>query len=391
MPMATDPFRRRVLAGGVAIVGATCLPARRAAGAPVRAAAAFAADVGLAATWPDGPRHFVGRRAAAGGRIAPVCEQELPSRAHGIVVEPQGTLLVVARRPGDWLLRFDPLRREVSDWFWGEGDHIFNGHVIRDSDGSRLFTSESALESGAGSIAVRHSTTLAVVDRWSCAGIDPHELLLGPDGGLWIANGGIETRPETGRIKHRLAEMDSSLARLDAGSGRLTGQWRLADHRLGLRHLALFRDDETGNGGKPAMKIGIALQAEHDDAEVRQGAPVLAVWDQARGLQAVPLPADVSLAGYGGSIAALDDGFAVTCPKAGRVARWRMSATGAVWRDVLELPDACAVSAGWIGGAGAALQAAEGMPLQQWQLPVGVRLDNHWAAAAAVAAAVAEA
>lgn len=68
-----------------------------------------------------------------------------------------------------------------------------------------------------------------------------------------------------------------------------------------------------------------------------------------------------------------------------------MSATGADWRDALELPEACAVAAGWIGGAGAALQAAGGMPLQQWQLTVGVRLDNHWAAAAAVAAAMTEA
>lgn len=200
MPTATDSARRRVLAGGVAIVGATCLPARRAAGAPVRWGAAFAADVVLAATWQDGARYFVGLLAAAGGRIAPVCEQELPSRAHGIVVEPQGTLLVVARRPGHWLVRFDPLRREVIDWFWGEGDHVFNGHVIRDSDGSRLFTTETALESGAGSIAVRHSTTLAVLDCWSCAGVDPHELLLGPDGGLWIANGGIETRPDASSI-----------------------------------------------------------------------------------------------------------------------------------------------------------------------------------------------
>jgi hypothetical protein len=388
--MVTDSSRRKVLAGGIAAVGASLLPAHRAAAAPGRMAAAVAADVVLAATWQDGPRHFVGHLAVADGRIAPVIEQELPTRAHGLLVEPQGTVLVVARRPGDWLLRFDPVRREVIDWFWGEGDYVFNGHVIRDRDGSRLFTTETSLESGAGSIAVRHPATLAVLDRWSCAGIDPHELLLGPDDGLWIANGGIETRPETGRTKHRLGAMDSSLVRLDAGSGRLTGQWRLEDQRLGLRHLALFRDSASGSAGRVAVKIGIALQAEHDDAEGRQHAPVLAVWDQARGLRAVPLPPGIALTGYGGSIAALDDGFAVTCPKAGKVARWRMSSSGPQWRDALELPEACAVAAGWIGGAGAVLQAAGPMPLQQWQLPASVRLDNHWAAAVADVSPAAE-
>src|SRR5690606_17233195 len=110
------------------------------------------------------------------------------------------------------------------------------------------------LETGAGFIGVRDARSLEVFARWETGGSDPHELALA-DGGLWVANGGIETRPETGRMKHHLERMDSSLVRLDAATGRLTGQWRLDDRRLGLRHLAL-----AGDG-----TIGIALQAEHED------------------------------------------------------------------------------------------------------------------------------
>jgi hypothetical protein len=338
------------------------------------ASAALAAAV-LAAAWQEGNRHFVGVLAAAAGAVTPLCREEVPTRAHGIIVEPQGTLLVAARRPGDWLLRFDPHRRKVLDRYWSDGDYAFNGHVIRSADGRRLFTTETSLETGEGSVGVRDSTSLALLARWPTAGIDPHELILGPDGGLWVANGGIETRLETGRTKHQLDRMDSSLVRLDAAGGRLTGQWRLEDHRLGLRHLAV-----AGDG-----TLGIALQAEHDDVEARQSAPVLALWSRQRGLRAVRLPPGVALAGYGGSIAPLGDGIAVSCPRAGQLARWRLFAGEARWQAPLPLPQACALAGGWVGGAGAVVRAgraahgAVAPPVERWRLHAAIRLDNHWA------------
>jgi hypothetical protein len=33
---------------------------------------------------------------------------DVPTRAHGVWAEAGGTLLAVARRPGDWLLRWRP-------------------------------------------------------------------------------------------------------------------------------------------------------------------------------------------------------------------------------------------------------------------------------------------
>ena len=53
---------------------------------------------------------------------------------------------------------------------------------------------------------------------------------------LAVANGGILTLPETGRVKRNLATMDSSLALIDPLSGAVTEQFRLPDRYMSIRH-----------------------------------------------------------------------------------------------------------------------------------------------------------
>jgi hypothetical protein len=344
-----------------------------------RVAAAGVDDVGiLAATWREAGRHYAGLLAARPGGMQVIRRVPLPTRAHGVLVEAGGTVLVAARRPGDWLLRFDPSGSAPAEWCWNDGEHVLNGHAAVSIDRRRLFTTETSLHDGAGGVGVRDARTMALLARWPTGGIDPHELLVAPDGDLWVANGGIEIRPETGRTKHGLDRMDSSLVRLDGRSGRITGEWRLADRRLGIRHLALGPDG----------MLAAALQAEHDDDAVRAGAPVLAIWRHRAGLQAVALPPSVSLAGYGGSVTTVGDMVAVSCPRADLVAGWRLGDGDGEprWQPPIALPEACALSRGWLAGAGAALRAAWGdsgrRPAARWALADALRLDNHWAVAA---------
>ena len=345
--------------------------AARQASTPVSGALEGALEAAFAATWEEDGRYFVGVLGAAHGEVTALRRQPVPTRAHGIAVEPQGTILLASRRPGDWLLRFDPRRGTVTDWDWSDGAFVYNGHVIASADGRRLFTTETSLETGQGSIGVRDARTLALLARWPTRGIDPHEVVLGRDGGLWVANGGIETRPATGRTKHHLERMDSSLVRLDAVDGRVIGQWRLEDRRLGLRHLASVADGT----------IAIALQAEHDDEAVRRLAPVLALWDRRRGLRPVALPEGIDLSGYGGSVAAQGGGIAVSCPRAGKVVRWDLAEGEPRWRAPVLLDEACPIAAGWLGGAGAVVHAdADGSgAIEQLPLDESIRLDNHWA------------
>jgi len=291
---------------------------------------------------------------------------DVPPRAHGLLAEADGSLLAVARRPGDWLVRWDRSGQALA-WRWIEPRRAFTGHVIR--DGSRVFTTETDLDTGAGLVGVRHAASLEKLDEWPTQGIDPHELLWDArrPGRLMVANGGVPTQPETGRLKKHLERMDSSIVCLDAASGAVEQVWRLADPRLSLRHLA-WRSQ-----GEDAV-LGIALQAEHDDQAARQGAPILALL-AGNSLAAVAGP---DLKGYGGSIAAHADGFAVSCPRAQGLALYGPRGE---WQRFLALPEACPLDVAgpalMAGGRDGILERGAIHSLQQAGLD-SIRLDNHW-------------
>ena len=331
----------------------------------------------FATAWDLGLNHHTGILDLSGPRVEVAYQLTTPTRSHGSCLEPGGTLLTVARRPGDWLVRWHPDGRPPQ-WQWIEPARAFNGHVLCNPDGSRLYTTETDIETGAGLIGVRDGRTLRKLDEWASGGMDPHELLWvpGQEGQqLMVANGGIPTLPETGRLKVQLERMDSSLARLNARQGDITGQWRLPDRRLSLRHIA-WHPEHAGT-------LGIALQAEHEHTEARQRAPLLAIWQSTQGLQLANNPA---LQGYGGDIAPIPGGFAVSAPKANGVAMWHWHNTSTEppdWQALRQDEQACALSLTpdglWIAAAQQAdLYAAAGT--QTRPVPTDLRIDNHWIA-----------
>lgn len=357
--------RRHCLALGTAALAA---PAWSAAKASPRLLAAWQCEPQDTA---EAARYQIGLLAAQSDALVVARALDVPTRAHGLLAEAGGTVLAVARRPGDWLLRWKPGEAEPQT-AWIEPDRAFNGHVIASADGKRLYTTETDLETGAGLIGVRDAATLEKQEEWATGGMDPHELLLDTDGSLLVANGGIPTLPETGRLKIGLERMDASLVRLDTRSGAVQGQWRLPDPRLSLRHIAW-----GGQGRQDAVGgrvLGIALQAEHADPAQRQNAPLLALFD-GRTLRTVDAPRP--LGGYGGDIAWANGGFAVSTPKVDGFARY--GADGR-WQGFTPLAEACALAGEpgrlWAGGRAQALLAEAGAMVAR---PVpALRLDNHW-------------
>jgi len=352
---------------------------------PLAAHAAHAAhwrqDTRFATAWDVNRTHHVGVLLIAPDGLLIDSALVTPTRAHGTCIEPGGTLLSVARRPGDWLVRWTPQGQALS-WQWIEPLRAFNGHALCAPDGRRIYTSETDLETGAGLIGVRDARTLRKLDEWPTHGMDPHELLWLPDSAqkpqLVVANGGIPTLPETGRLKIQLDRMDSSLVQIDANTGTLTAQWRLNDQRLSLRHIAWHP-----SRSKPQPLLGMALQAEHDDAERKQTAPLLALW---RPGQAIQLASNPPLAGYGGDIAPTTQGFAVSAPKANGVALWQLRDTStpdapAMWSRLHALDQACALCGSeeglWVGFSGGAARLAIDTA-QNWHAPAELRIDNHW-------------
>lgn len=313
-----------------------------------------------------------------GSRQAKIRHQlAVPTRAHGLLAEAGGSVLAVARRPGDWLLRWHPVSGRTQ-WHWSGEERRFNGHVAADGPARALWTTETDLETAQGRLVRRDARSLEVLDVWATQSMDPHALLrlsqplAGlPVGAMLVANGGIPTLPETGRTRRTAERMDASLVALDPVDGQVLGQWRVADPFLSLRHVAW---------DPVSASLGIALQAEHGQPAERAAAPVLAVFDGHRLRLAQGQP---PLAGYGGDICALPGGgFAVSCPRANTVALF--DAQG-VWRHGLALREACALvsdvsrwlAAGvdqpaWSTGEVPATEAATAWPR-------GLQPDNHGA------------
>lgn len=312
----------------------------------------------------------------------------VPSRAHGVLAMPDGGFVAVAFRPGRWLLRCNAEGALLSQRSMDADQpahRTFNGHVIASADGLWLFTTETDPTSGLGWVSVRDSRTLTRVAQFETGGHDPHDLLLGADGSLLVANGGIVRDALARKINPE--RIDPALVQLYPGSGRLLGRWQLDDRRLSLRHMAWSQGD--------APLLGIGLQAEHDQAERRAEAPVLALWDG----QALTLAnRDARGAGYAGDISSgPGGGFVLSAQKAGLGLWWHPGAPHHL-TVVARVTEPCALLP-WRserGVSGVSISAARGVARWHARLaprmlpwPVPLAPDNHWVALNTLRAATA--
>lgn len=302
----------------------------------------------------------------------------LPGRAHDVLAEPDGGLLVVAFRFGDWLLRCDGEGRVVRRISLAdEGNRRLCGHAVHAPDRSAIYTTETDVRTGRGWISVRDPVSLKKTGEWETHGSDPHQVEVDHDGSLLVANGGVPRRPEDDS-KLGLDDMDSTLVRLDGRNGRLLGQWRLQDPRLSIRHMAWSRP-----AGEAGAVLGLALQAEHDEAGRRKQAPVLAIFDGA----ALFTPThDGDGVGYCGNIApAHRGGFALTSI-AGKALLWHPGIPDRM-QTIVDMQEAYALAA-WHGpGKGGGVLVATAIGLVRWHpeakaqilaWPQPMALDNHW-------------
>lgn len=312
-------------------------------------------------------------------KISIEVETLLPTRPHGINADIEGGLMIVGVRPGAWIMRTDTQGKEITrgDLANEKYNTRLNGHGEYSSDGKLVYTSETNMRTGRGYIAVRETNNLSKIDEWDSHGLEPHQILLDNNGDLIIANGGIP-RTETD-AKYDLHRMNSSVVKLDKNTGKILEKWELSDSRLSLRHMAWNFDQE---GRKNSL--GIALQAEHDDATARKNAPVLAVLADNK----LTTPSnDTWGLGYGGDIAAACGiGFAVSSNKSGIAALWQPQKPAAI-TPIVELEEPYAMTS-WRGpGHQGGVLIATGLGLVRWHpsapalfipWPKPMALDNHW-------------
>lgn len=282
---------------------------------------------------------------------------DLPTRPHGLMHLQGDNYLVIARRPGDWMMRLN-IRTGETSRIWQDTDRHLNGHSAR--HGELLYTTETDVLSASGALAVRDAHTFELLQVWPTLGRDPHEMVVLPNGGLGInepfllvANGGIATHPDMGRTQLNDLPMDSSLVAMHPQTGKILNKWTLNDSRLSLRHMAVHA----------SAVVGVAMQAHHHSMALQHSAPVLALLDE-KGLRVVDESAGVK--GYAGDIAATPEGFVVSCTKNDSVARFDIQGK---LLSIESAEAACALASRggkvWLGHK---YSAAKNLP----------ELDNHW-------------
>ena len=171
----------------------------------------------------------------------------MPARGHSFAIDAAGGRAVVFGRQPGFALGFGldgaagPVELDLPQ------DRHFFGHGAFFDDGRLLAATENDFDGGRGVLGIYDASAGGAyrrVGEFDC-GIGPHEVLLLPDGKtLCVANGGILTHPDYGKLELNLDTMRPSLAYLDAASGKLLERVELdsALHRLSIRHLAVAAD-----------------------------------------------------------------------------------------------------------------------------------------------------
>ncbi len=315
-----------------------------------------------AARKPDGQYVLCGL-----GEDGAICfEIDLPDRGHAAAAHPTlPEAVAFARRPGTYAIVLDCRHGLTKARLEAPTGRHFYGHGAFSADGDLLFTTENDFDAAAGIVGVwdvRNQYTR--VGEFSSHGTGPHDIKLMPDGKtLIVANGGIETHPETGRTKLNLHSMRSNLSYLTL-DGKLVAKVELpAEHqRNSIRHLAVSDGSE----------VAFAMQWQGD---LSNDLPLLGIHN--RRIEKPRLFGDPSvrtMRGYLGSVAfnSNTNQIATTSPRSGAV---HIIEDGGFHRS-LQLADVCGVatySGGFIVTTGSGVVRASETRISKHQMA----WDNH--------------
>ncbi|TDK51579.1 DUF1513 domain-containing protein [Antarcticimicrobium luteum] len=297
----------------------------------------------------------------------------LPGRGHAAAAHPHRAQAVgFARRPGTFAFVLDCVTGQTVAEFTAPPGRHFYGHGVLSRDGARLYTPENDYDNAAGVIGVWDAAAgYRRLGEFASAGVGPHDIRLMPDGvTLVVANGGIETHPDSGRAKLNIPLMQPSLVYLTL-EGEVLEAVALepALHMNSIRHL-----DLRGDG-----LVGFAMQWQGGQGDLP---PVLGTHRRGGAPHLLGAAAGIAdqMNGYGGSVAFSGDGtlLAVSSPRGGRVQAYDVE-TGELAQN-LTMEDVCGLGAapgGFIASSGTGtlvrLEAGGIIPIDR----APVRWDNH--------------
>lgn len=232
----------------------------------------------------------------------------LPARGHAAAAHPtRPEAVAFARRPGTFAIVIDCVSGEEKARLDAPQGRHFYGHGVFSADGNWLYTTENDFEAGRGRVGVWDVLAgYSRVAEFDSGGIGPHDIKRMPNSEiLVIANGGIDTHPDTGRTKLNIATMQANLSYILDGAVVETAVLPPEHHKNSMRHLAV---NDAGD-------VAIGMQWQGDGT-----APALvARHKRGGGILQDALSGDMlrALDGYIGSIAYSQDGatIAATSPR----------------------------------------------------------------------------
>ncbi|AJQ96733.1 DUF1513 domain-containing protein [Gynuella sunshinyii] len=289
----------------------------------------------------------------------------LPGRAHGSASVAHEVAALVARRPGAFVIVFEPDTGRVIHRLKAPQGHVFNGHVVFTDHA--MHVSGEKLGSSDGVLFHYERKSWSLRDVVPLNGLGPHEILLHSPDYLVAGIGGLRT---AGREVLNQNTMQPSLLCVHPVTGK--EHWRLApvDHLLSTRHLTL-----TDNG-----HAVIAMQYQSD---IPQTLPLLAITDRPvdqQPQQLLPFEASdldwMNFKNYIGSVASCGHQIVASSPRGHRVGVWDASSRAFQYSDYIQ--DVCPLASDgqrWWAGSGVGLIRADDQTASR---QTGLRWDNHW-------------
>ena len=140
---------------------------------------------------------------------------DLPGRGHAAAAHPnRPEAIAFARRPGTFAIILDCLSGKPVNLVEAPPNRHFCRHGAYSADGELLFTTENDFSQSLGVVGVWDASKGYVrIGEMSSGGVGPHDMHLMADGQtLVVANGGIETHPDSGRTKLNLQTMRPNLS-----------------------------------------------------------------------------------------------------------------------------------------------------------------------------------
>ncbi len=295
----------------------------------------------------------------------------LPARGHAAAAHPSRPEAVAfARRPGTFALVIDCATKQPKAKLTSPKGRHFYGHGVFSRNGDWLFTTENDYEAGKGIVGVWDAKRgYKRVTEFNSGGIGPHDIKRLPATDiLVVANGGIDTHPDTGRTKLNIPNMAPNLSYINNGVVVEAATLGSQLHKNSIRHLAV---SAAGN-----VAFGMQWQGGADLP------PAVAL--HRRG--SVPRTIDVpplllrQMHGYVGSIAFTGDerSIVVTSPRGGVVQTY--DALGRGLRSSIERMDASGVAAyeqGVIISSGTGMLESLSTKSRQYHRSINLRWDNH--------------